>query len=568
MGNDGIFIEWFDPDSTIRHMVTFLLRQPVCKAMPENIRVPRRGRRLGARSRLLRDLILLLAVTGGGMLAAVFYAGESLRDDLAVAQLEELSRKTTADFIGFFQPATQVLKMARDWGAAGELDLHHSHVLSARFIPVLRSLPRASALVIADTDGRSYYLGRDGEGWLSRSLDSQGQGTWQLWDDSGQALVSHEGNMDFDPRSRPWFKGTMDTDETTGIYWTRPYLFHTQRIPGVTGAIAYRVPSDEGRRYVLGLDLPLDGILAELSKLPIGNGGSAFLVEAGGAVLLPPERGEEADERFPVSLAAERFPAGPVLTAVATWKAMQRPLRQAFEFHNDGAWWARLSPLGARQDGLWLGITLPEGDFLGALRAGWWQVLLTGVLVLAAGGLLVAVMSRHYGHQLRNLPALTEDPGRVEERVLGLIRAGESPTLEFKSTLRTNLKTGKPGKEIELAWLKGVVGFLNTDGGVLLVGVDDAGELLGLQADGFENEDKCLLHFKNLFNQHIGAEYARYVQADLLTVQAKQILAVTCERSQDPVFLMVGKNEEFHIRSGPSSMKLSPRQMLAYLGRH
>ena len=45
----------------------------------------------------------------------------------------------------------------------------------------------------------------------------------------------------------------------------------------------------------------------------------------------------------------------------------------------------------------------------------------------------------------------------------------------------------------------------------------------------------------------------------------KIIMAVVCEKAAEPVFLVVGKNEEFHIRSGPSSMKLTPRQMLQYL---
>ena len=43
-----------------------------------------------------------------------------------------------------------------------------------------------------------------------------------------------------------------------------------------------------------------------------------------------------------------------------------------------------------------------------------------------------------------------------------------------------NLHTKKPGKEIEIAWLKGVTAFLNTDGGTLLIGMTQravAGEL-------------------------------------------------------------------------------------------
>ena len=45
---------------------------------------------------------------------------------------------------------------------------------------------------------------------------------------------------------------------------------------------------------------------------------------------------------------------------------------------------------------------------------------------------------------------------------------------------------------------------MNTDGGILLLGVSDEGTVMGPEADGFASEDKCRLHFKNLVNQHRG----------------------------------------------------------------
>jgi DNA-binding response OmpR family regulator len=45
------------------------------------------------------------------------------------------------------------------------------------------------------------------------------------------------------------------------------------------------------------------------------------------------------------------------------------------------------------------------------------------------------------------------------EKIQSLISSGESERLEFKSTLRWNLKTGQADKGIEKAWLKSVVAF-------------------------------------------------------------------------------------------------------------
>ena len=128
-----------------------------------------------------------------------------------------------------------------------------------------------------------------------------------------------------------------------------------------------------------------------------------------------------------------------------------------------------------------------------------------------------------------------------------------------------NLNNGKPGKEIEFAWLKAMIAFLNTDGGTLLIGVTDDGRIHGLDADNFENDDRCLLHIKNLFNQHVGAEFSDFSSFTLVEIEDKKIVIVDCQPAGKPVFLRVGKNEEFYIRSGPSNSKLTPSQMIRYI---
>ncbi|MCK5070670.1 MAG: ATP-binding protein, partial [Desulfocapsa sp.] len=173
---------------------------------------------------------------------------------------------------------------------------------------------------------------------------------------------------------------------------------------------------------------------------------------------------------------------------------------------------------------------------------------------------------KKYSHQLKDLPQQHVNTHSYVSEIAALISAGESTTLEFKSTMRTNLKTGKPGKEIEIAWLKTVAGFMNSDGGILLIGVDDSGAMLGTDADKFANEDKCRLHFKNMLNTHIGAEFTRFIHLKVVDIDEKTILIIECERVRRPVFLSMGKQEDFFIRSGPSSMKLTMSQMVKYLG--
>ncbi|HIH74017.1 MAG TPA: ATP-binding protein [Methanosarcina sp.] len=152
--------------------------------------------------------------------------------------------------------------------------------------------------------------------------------------------------------------------------------------------------------------------------------------------------------------------------------------------------------------------------------------------------------------------------------ILELIRRGESKRLEFKSTLRMNLITGKPDWNIEHAVLKTIVAYLNTDGGILLVGVSNSGEALGIKNDGFPSEERFLLHFKQLIKQHIGLNYAPMIEYTLVPVNGNEVLEIDCKKSDEAVFLKTDKDEEeFYIRIGPSSERLAGSKLIEYVNR-
>lgn len=157
------------------------------------------------------------------------------------------------------------------------------------------------------------------------------------------------------------------------------------------------------------------------------------------------------------------------------------------------------------------------------------------------------------------------DRKSLTDRVKLLIKSGESSRVEFKSTLRWNLKTDRSEKVIAKAWLKSVAGFLNSDGGVLLVGVTDDGDILGIEADNFDNEDKYLLHVNNRIQQHIGLEHASFLAYQLVPLDDKKVLLIECQPSPSPVFLKLSNEEEFYIRVGPGSRRLSTSEVVAYV---
>ena len=71
-------------------------------------------------------------------------------------------------------------------------------------------------------------------------------------------------------------------------------------------------------------------------------------------------------------------------------------------------------------------------------------------------------------------------PGGAALRTVDEILANDEDfAVEFKSTARWDLREGKPNKAMEDAVVKTVAGFLNTDGGTLLIGVGPTGRSWG-----------------------------------------------------------------------------------------
>jgi putative two-component system response regulator len=167
--------------------------------------------------------------------------------------------------------------------------------------------------------------------------------------------------------------------------------------------------------------------------------------------------------------------------------------------------------------------------------------------------------------QIRLARAFTEF---TTERLAAIIDAGEGDSVEFKSTMRWNLHADRSDKKIENGCLKTVAGYLNAVGGVLLVGVADDGEVIGLGKDHFQTEDKMLLHWVNLIKAYLGAEYLRCIRSMVHAIGGQRVLVVECLPAISPVFLNRDNEESFFVRMSNSTQALKPSEMLTYVDEH
>lgn len=173
----------------------------------------------------------------------------------------------------------------------------------------------------------------------------------------------------------------------------------------------------------------------------------------------------------------------------------------------------------------------------------------------------------------------TKNPNLFVERInspegiISLIKKGEHDKLEFKSTLRTNLHTNEIDRKIEHSALKTISAFLNSEGGILLIGINNDGTVLGIEKDNFPNHDKFNLHFTNLVKEHIGNEYLPYLNFEIISInlteiENKNILKVDCMKSNKPVFLKFFKDEEFYVRVGASTVGINGSNLVNYINNN
>ena len=160
-----------------------------------------------------------------------------------------------------------------------------------------------------------------------------------------------------------------------------------------------------------------------------------------------------------------------------------------------------------------------------------------------------------------------------ENIILKKISNGESKNCEFKESLSLDVrqsqsnKSYQPKKEsyIELAVLKTIAGFLNTDGGELFIGVSDDSKVLGIENELIKlhksSKDKFQLHLKTIIKENIGLGSSNFINLELKTVNDKEIIHVSCKKSDEPIYI---KDKDFYIRTGPATDKLEGRELVNY----
>jgi len=228
-----------------------------------------------------------------------------------------------------------------------------------------------------------------------------------------------------------------------------------------------------------------------------------------------------------------------------------------FNFNNE-IYWNSFKKYPSKTGILYYLLTIPDKEIFLTQSNKNSKLLLWLSIFLIAGGLLSLLIKKRFFYV----------PNRIEiPPVKEILNGDEDRYLEFKSSARWDYRQEKTNSELEKVILKTLAAFGNTDGGTLLIGVDDDKNIIGLEKDfntlKKSTNDYYEIHLRNLFHHAMGVKnVSKYVRMQFEDCQNNKIICkIKILPTNEPIYLKFknknGQSEEkFFVRSGNSSQEI------------
>jgi len=162
-------------------------------------------------------------------------------------------------------------------------------------------------------------------------------------------------------------------------------------------------------------------------------------------------------------------------------------------------------------------------------------------------------------------PVIGSNSAKLQKNLIDQIRQGEGTSLEFKKWMPV-----KPNDEKRKELLQTVVAFANTKGGTILVGIDDYGEIVGIERNLFKdysNEiertpEKLLDQYQKEIRQVISNEIEPEVDIRFEKLKSgdQTTLAIQVKGNKALPYSIIRSND-IYVRHGANNMKATPEEL-------
>ncbi|HJR21514.1 MAG TPA: cache domain-containing protein [Dongiaceae bacterium] len=377
--------------------------------------VAARRRRRHAVLRLGVPILGVALVIAAIFVIALFNYSANRRGVLALSDdlLDTLDAQIAQRVAVFLDPSERTLRIMSS--VAADVPLTERRASDERLaIGVLKQLPQIAGVYVGDSAGNFMMVRRQDDGVQTKQIINQ-SGNRRIYlidrNAAGDEVARREDPTDdYDPRTRPWFKGALETGD---VYWTGIYIFFSDQKPGVT--VSSRVPEPGGFDRVFGVDVTLDELSRFLSSLEIGNDGRALIMDNDGRVIAVPN--PEAvikpvgDEFIPPKVDEI---GDPVLTAAFDRFRVEGEGRRIIE--REGVRYiSSATPLPGSGRSWWILTVVPEDDFIGFVAANNRTALAMSLIIVIAVIGLAVLLVRQGLRSDRSIRMMTER-GRTMSR--------------------------------------------------------------------------------------------------------------------------------------------------------
>lgn len=182
------------------------------------------------------------------------------------------------------------------------------------------------------------------------------------------------------------------------------------------------------------------------------------------------------------------------------------------------------------------------------------------------------VLAWVYGRLHKKLSQIEQLSAELQRDLKATILQGEGPLLEFKSSFRWDYQQACTNKNIEIAVIKTLAGFMNSyTGGTLLIGVADDGEILGLENDfktlRRKDSDGYEQLLMTMIASSIGVRYCQYIHVMFHRVEEHYVCRLIVNPSAHPVFFKQNKDARFFLRAGGGTRDLNIEDATNYISQ-
>ncbi len=149
---------------------------------------------------------------------------------------------------------------------------------------------------------------------------------------------------------------------------------------------------------------------------------------------------------------------------------------------------------------------------------------------------------------------------------------GENQNIEYKQTLRWDIKTNQINPILEEVVIKELASFMNKKGGKILIGVDDNGIPLGLERDyqtfKKNNSDDFQVHLTNLINKNLGKNANSCINWSFHQIEGKEICLGTITPSPSPVYFKIKNDKKFYVRNNNTCQPYDVEDAFEYISKY